>query len=468
MDFIDRGEEMKRLRRTSASGEGGLVVVWGRRRVGKTRLLLEWTRAANGVYWAADESAAPLQRRYLAETLELRLPGFGQVEYRDWRSLLERLVREARAAGWRGPLVIDELPYLLRVSPELPAILQRFVDHEARQAGFTLAVAGSSQRMMQGLVLSASAPLYGRARELLKLSAIPAGYLGEALGLRAPEQCVRAWALWGGIPRYWELAAPLGDLREAVDTLVLDPLGALHEEPSRLLLEESPPAIALRPLLDAIGAGAHRVSELAGRIGQPASSLSRPLTRLQELGLIIREVPFGEPERSSKRALYRLADPFLRFWFSVVAPKRSVLMQVPRATRLQLFDEALPRLCAEAWEELCRLAVPLLGALWGVDFGPARRYWAGSGPEWDVVAEPVSGEGLLLGEVKWMEGEVTTTAVEQALQSLLAKGVPPVRHSAGAPIHYAVFVPRKPRRAARLPGAHMHLVDAGDVLSVLR
>ncbi len=469
MDFLDRQEELHRLQRVTTGREGALVVVWGRRRIGKTRLLLEWVRSGKGIYWVADESASTIQRRNLAETLESRLPGFGQVEYRDWGTLLSRLAREARAARWRGPLVLDEVPYLIGPSPELPAVLQRFIDHDAREAGLVVALAGSSQRMMQGLTLAPDAPLHGRATELMKLRPIPAGYIGEALDIEQAFRCVQAYAVWGGVPRYWELASAFGDLRDAVDSLVLDPLGPLHEEPNRLLLEESPPAISLRPVLDAIGAGAHRVSEIAGRIGQPATSLGRPLGRLQELDLVTREIPFGEPERSSKRALYKLADPFLRLWFSLVAPKRSVLMQVSRAARLVLFDEAFTRLVAVAWEELCRQAVPFLGEqLGGVELGPAKRYWAGGGPEWDVVAESIDGKALLVGEVKWIEGEPKTAAVEQAARSLVAKGAPPGKRSGDSTVHHAVFVPRRPRGKLRLSVPNVHVIDAADVLAVLR
>jgi AAA+ ATPase superfamily predicted ATPase len=469
VDFIDRTEELRRLERVAAGRDGSLVVLWGRRRVGKTRLLLEWVRAHGGLYWVADTSAAPLQRRNLAETLQSRLPGFGEVEYPDWGTLLSRLAREARHARWRGPLVLDEVPYLVGASPELPATLQRFIDHDAREAGLLVALAGSSQRMMQGLTLDGSAPLYGRARELMKLRPLLAGYIGEALGHTSAAESVRAYTLWGGIPRYWELAEPYGDLREAVEALALDPLGPLHDEPTRLLLEESPPAITLRPVLDAIGAGAHRVSEIAGRIGQSATSLSRPLSRLQELDLVIRELPFGEPARSSKRALYKLGDPFARMWFSLIAPKRSLLMQVPRSARLRLFDEVFPRLTATVWEELCRQAVPLLAErLGGVSYGPASRYWAGGGPEWDVVAEAVDARSLLVGEVKWIEGEPSAAAVEHAIQSLLAKGVPPVSRPGGAEVHHVVFVSRLPRRKPRLPANNVFVVDAADVLAVLR
>jgi len=466
LDFVDRDAELSRLRRSEA--DGGLVVVWGRRRVGKTRLLLEWVRAAGGLYWVADESTPALSRRSLAEALSAKLPGFGEARYDDWPSLLGRLARDAKSVGFRGPLVIDEIPYLLASSPQLASALQRFIDHDARRAGLLVALAGSAQHMMQGLTLDPSAPLWGRARELIKLRPIPAGYLQAAFDLEHPSDAVRAWALWGGIPRYWELAASFPSSLEAADALVLDPLGPLHDEPTRLLLEELPSASSLRPLLEAIGAGAHRVSEIAGRIGQPATSLARALTRLQELEMVVRETPFGEPERSTKRALYKLADPFLRLWFAVVAPRRSQLLVATRKGRLKLLGERLPHLVAAAWEDLCRQAVPRLGpALGEASWGAAPRFWSGSGPEWDLVSAGSDGS-ILVGEAKWTEREPTLADIDRTVAALRAKGAPR-GHATTAGISIAVFFPNLPKGARRKYAGHgVHLVDAQQVLHALR
>jgi hypothetical protein len=129
---------------------------------------------------------------------------------------------------------------------------------------------------------------------------------------------------------------------------VLDPLGPLHREPDRLLLEELPPAMETRPVLDAIGAGAHRLSEIAGRMGRPATSMSRPLQRLVAMGLVRREVPFGESEKKSRRSLYSIDDPFFRLWFRVVAPHRGALAAGSRATRRDLRQRHWPGLASSA------------------------------------------------------------------------------------------------------------------------
>ncbi len=303
MKFVDRRNEIARLDRLASAEEGGLVVVYGRRRVGKTRLLLEWTKKHAGVYTVADQSVAELQRRYFAEAMDERLPAFSEVEYRDWRSLLSRLAREAQSAGWRGPLIFDEFPYLALASPELPSVLQRWIDHDARTARLQVAIAGSSQRMMQGFVLSGEAPLFGRAKEILEIQPLAPVHLHEVFAVPDGMRWVELYTAWGGIPRYWELAREAGDdVSSQVDRLVLDPLGPLHREPDRLLLEEIPSALETRPLLDAIGAGAHRVSEIAGRLGRPATSMVSE--SLDGRRVLLGEVKWSA-RRSGRRSLER-------------------------------------------------------------------------------------------------------------------------------------------------------------------
>lgn len=462
MKFVDRQDEMRRLDGTLGR-TGAFAVLWGRRRVGKSRLLTEWCRRRQGLYTVADQSAPSVQRRYLATAVDERFPGFADVEYPDWRSLLMRLADQADRADWQGPFVVDELPYLIAADPSVPGMLQNWIDRPDHR--LCVVVSGSSLHMMHGAILDAGAPLYGRAVEAFAVRPLKPGYLQEAVPFDQPRDMVSAYALWGGMPRYWELAEPFGtDLDTAVDSLVLDPSGPLHREPDRLLLEETPPATALRPLLDTIGAGAHRVSEIAGRLGRPASSLSKPLAALIEMGFVRRETPFGADPKSGKRSLYRIDDPFMRLWFRVVAPHRAALANAPRETRLQYWYRHRPSLEALAWEELCRMAVPLLHradtplADLG-PFEPAQRYWRGNAPERDVVAHSVDGRYLLVGEAKWTATAGPAARIGRQQQDVDLPG------ATSSEIVHVLFVPDA--REAET-GAGVVTVDAGTVMAVLR
>lgn len=457
MLFLNRTDELKRLERLLRQPKGGLAVVFGRRRVGKTRLLLEWVKKHHGVYFVGDQSSATLQREYFARALATRLPGFDQVEYRDWRGLFARLAIDARARRFRGPLAIDELPYLILSSPELPSVLQQWVDHEGKDARMVLTLAGSSQRMMQGLVLDRTAPLFGRAAEIVELQPLDPRWLTRAFKGQTAFERLATWTAWGGVPRYWELAQSVkGPIEQRVDELVLDPLGPLHHEPDRLLLEETPSAAELRPLLDAIGAGAHRASEIGGRSGKPVTSLARPLERLTELGLVRRETPFGEGARQTKRSLYRIADPFFRLWFRVVVPQRGFLAAATPAQRRKLLTAHLPALTAIAFEGLCVRRVPSLG-----DWLPAGRWWQGSAPEWDVVSTSPDGGRLLLGETKAWRKPATVDALRVEARRLRARPIPAITGLHPAPkCEWTLFVPAKaPRVPSQLEGVRIVTLD---------
>lgn len=400
LPFLDRREEAARFRHLLAREEGSLGVVYGRRRCGKSRLLREILPLERAVYYVGDDREDALQRAALATEIGRLLPGFERVTYPDWDALLARWWREARPGM---VLALDEFPALVAAARELPSLLQKYLDRESDR-GLHLLLSGSSQRMMQGLVLDRTAPLFGRASEILKIAPLPAGWIEEALQLREPERAIEAYAVWGGTPRYWELARDYPDLPTALRRLVLSPLGVLFEEPSRLLLDDMRDTTQAASILSLIGQGCHRISEIAARLGKPATALSRPLQRLQDMDLILRELPFGEAPRGGKRTLYKISDPFLRFWFRHVEVNRSRLGAGQVAAVEEEIGQQLGHHVGEVWEELARASVPLL-RVGGKAWGPAGRWW---GPgldrrplEVDVVAESSDGGSVLAGEVKW-------------------------------------------------------------------
>ena len=453
--FLDRVREITRLRRALSRQDGSLIVVYGRRRCGKSRLLQEALRERRHAYYLADLSAASMQRQALAVEAERVVPAFAAASYGDWAAVLDTWRMRAPRDAW---LVLDELPYLVQVSPALPSIIQRIIDRPGERP-LRLVVCGSSQRMMQGLVLDETAPLYGRAEEIVQVAPMPPEALPGALQLDA-EDSVVAYSVWGGLPRNWELAADYRSTSEALAALILDRNGVLHGEPSRLLLDDMRSAVQANSLLGLIGAGCHRLSELASRVGQSATNLSRPLSRLIDLGYVRREVPFGESTRSTRRSLYRLNDPFLLFWYRFVAPNRSRLERDLIDTVHAEVLARLPGHVAEVWEWLARRSVPHL-ATDGVRWNLASRWWGrgadGHPLEIDVVAESSDRRHLLLGEAKWSDR--ADPAVLLAELARKAQRVP-FRH--GRRMHYALWLKR--RVGDRLDGAP--IITPDTVMSV--
>ncbi len=387
------------MERMLQSNKSEFVCIYGRRRCGKSRLLREVLSNENTVYYTADEREAPLQRASLATEIARILPAFDLVTYPDWEALLGRFWQDAPCGV---ALAIDEFPFLVNASPELPSLLQKCYD-KSQERVIKLIFCGSSQTMMHGLVLDASAPLLGRATEIIKLDALKAGWIKTGLAIDNNEDALTAYTLWGGIPRYWELAADYPTIWEAYQHLVLDSMGVLHQEPERLLHEDlRDPAQAIS-ILALIGQGCHRLSEVAGRLGKPASSLSRPFNKLIELGLVYKDVPFNSNPKKNKQTLYKISDRFLSTWYKFVLPNRSLLERGIIEPVIQSIKNNFRQHLAASWEELVRESIPYLKSN-KLQWSPANRWWGTSLEhsqiEIDVVAQSLDGSTLLCGETK--------------------------------------------------------------------
>lgn len=402
MEFLDRTSERERLARFLAMKVGATACLYGRRRIGKSRLIDEVLgKRRDIVLYCADRSDPALQRARMAEDISHLLHGFADVSYQDWRSLFERWQRDAPPGS---ALVIDELPYLVEKSPELPSILQKIADG-LRKSGQKLILCGSSQRMMQGLVLDSSEPLYGRCRVLLKLGPIPYPWLKRAFPHTTPLDRLERYAVWGGVPRYWEVCEGESNLWTTLRDEVFSPNGLFHDEPSYVLKDDLEGAAQAASVLSLIGQGIERPSEMAGRLQVPQTALGRPLKRLMELGLVVRDIPFGRDIKGNKKSLYKLADPFLRFWYTFALPHYSNPHFLSEKDDLRIIREPFRVFLGQAWESLVRetlaqKAIPNSAIRWG----RVGRWW-GTGlnhvpMEIDLVAESVDGRTLLVGEAK--------------------------------------------------------------------
>jgi AAA+ ATPase superfamily predicted ATPase len=226
--------------------------------------------------------------------------------------------------------------------------------------------------MMQGLILSSKEPLYGRADQILKLAPIKISYLTEYLNCNA-SLTVEEYAVWGGIPRYWELRQKKPSLLEAVEYHIINSQGVLYDEPHRLLLDDMRDIIQAVTLLSVIGCGANRLSEIAARVEKPATQLSRPLDKLIELGFIEREIPFGENPKNSKKSSYRIADPFMDFYYRYVVPRRSLIELGRTQLIMKEINENINSYISRHWKYLCRKFVSG-NTINGITYNMASRW----------------------------------------------------------------------------------------------
>ena len=409
MNFVDRKEETSRLTKVLQREQVSFVVVYGRRRLGKSTLIKRVLKE-NDVYYLADESTAPHQRELLAKMIAQIIPDFDKVVYPDWETLL-------RTANHRTEnkftLCLDEMPNLVKQSPELPSVLQKLIDEKTLK--FNLIICGSSQTLMYGLVLDASSPLYGRANAILKMTPLHLPYLQEALHT-SDINTIEEYAIWGGVPRYWELRENYTLQDEAIAEEIFSANGTLYEEPAKLFKDDIKDIVQISTLLSFVASGSNRLSEIASRAGQESTNLSRPLGKLVDMGYLEREIPFGENPKNCKKSLYKVADPFLNFYYKFVVPNRSFielgrLKPITNQMKIQF-----PSFVGEYWERICRQAISG-NDLKGITYGMASRWWGNISRErrieLDVVAESLDRKYLLVGECKWTGTEDAQRLNEQ-------------------------------------------------------
>ena len=415
MKFFNREKEKQRLVKALKSKKAKLIIIYGRRRCGKSTLIKNTIEPAD-IYYMAQQSEEAVQRIQLANTIGEKIKGFDSVVYPDWESLftnLNNVVREPFT------LSIDEFPYLVKSSPALPGTIQKIIDNVPDRK-YNLILCGSSQQMMNGLILDATSPLYGRADEIMKITPLEAGWIADALNCN-PDQAITEYSVWGGVPRYWELRAEEKSFKEAVTNIILDRYGVLHEEPTRLFLDDMRESVQAFSILSVVGSGSNRLSEIASKLNKPATQLSRPVDNLIQLGYLKRDIPFGEPEKNSKRGIYRICDPFMNFYFTFMTPNLSRLELGLTNQVFRSFQSRLTGYASIEWENLCRRSIPKFPVN-NIEFSMASRWW-GAGlkrqpVEFDIVAESTDQKYILIGECKWSRvnhpGQVLKTLGQKA------------------------------------------------------
>lgn len=450
MNFIDRNKELGRLEAALKGCKGKLLVVYGRRRLGKSRLIKRILKEGD-VYYEATKSESSTQRLGLAASVALLYNDFDKPTYSTWDSLLSAFNNLCKEGA---TLMLDEFPYLVERDSSLPSVIQTIVDSGTMR--YNLLICGSSQRMMQKLVLDGSEPLYGRASEKINLGPIRAQYWWHALNLSA-KQVVEEYSVWGGVPRYWVLREQYSSLDDALENLILDEHGPLAEEPEALFLDDTNVIAPYISIMSAIGQGNAKFSRIADVVGHKVSELAPVMKNLIAMHYVRKEVPFGEDVEKSKKTLYVIDDPFLDFYYRFVVPARPLLSMDRTDVVLQNIHSHMAEHVGHIWERLCQIAVSgnnVFGHTWNV-----AAHWWGKVPvfkdgrktptgnrelEFDVVAESMDDKNtILVGECKWKSAD----HAERLLAQLQEK-VKYTPFAKSKKIVYALFLREKPLSAA--------------------
>lgn len=417
-NFFGREEELEALLAVSERPGAQFVVVYGRRRVGKTTLLLKWGElsALPTIYWVAVRGTpANLRQEFTQSVWRTLAPETAPPTFDSWEALFENmlaLVRERRLL-----VILDEFPWLSEADPSFASRLQNLWDHRIKGSNLILVLAGSHIGMMSRL-FEYQSPLYGRFTAQLLVKPLPFRTLKDFLPRYDLERRISTYAVVSGIPAYLELFQDDKTIGSNIKTQVMAPTGIFRNEPFFLLSDQVREPRNFISIIRAIGRGRHTLDEIATDTGLPKHQVSPYLDRLQDLRMVERRLPITVPpaKRSrSHKGRYHLSDHYHRFHFRFIDPHLDLLEQ-GRVEQVweKIGEQFRAFIGATAFEEICREWVWQQADRGKLPFKPDNvgSHW-GRGIQIDVVAINWSERWLLLGECKWGVDRISAQMVKE-------------------------------------------------------
>jgi len=402
--FVDRELEMETLQNEYERDGSALVVLYGRRRVGKTTLISEFIKDKKALFFLASEEAEAQNRNAFKEKVADFIDSdlLRSADIKNWDVLFKAIMDTPFES--KPVLVLDEFQYLGKANPAFPSIFQRIWEEILKDKSVMVILCGSLISMMESQTLAYGSPLYGRRTAQIRLKQIPFGYYHEFFPNKSRKELIEMYAVTGGVPKYIELFSESKDIYSAIQKCVLNRSGYLYDEPHFLLQQEVSEIGSYFSIIKAIAAGNSKLSAISSILEIKSTSLTKYLKTLIDLDILEREVPITEanPEKS-KKGLYKIKDNYLRFWFAFVYPNMSFIESGhSRIVMNKIRTSLVKNHIAYVYEDVCKERMWDLNAegAWPFNFTKIGRYWD-SKDEIDIVALDPEGKNLILGECKY-------------------------------------------------------------------
>ncbi len=397
--FVDRELELRLLEELWSKDSAAMVVVYGRRRIGKTLLLKKFLEGKRGVYLLAEEvEEKELMKEFserIAESLDMPVLRLNPID--SWRKLLRLLSSISRDE--RTIVVIDEFQYAVRSIRGLLSTLQAVWDEELSKTKIMLILCGSIVSFIEDKVLSEKAPLYGRITSILRIDELSPLHIPAFTPQWSSEDHIRLYTVFGGIPGYLSSIDQDKTLWDNIRSLVLRKNAPYFDEAKKILREEVREVTRYYSILEAVANGATSFSEIINATGIPRESLYKYIQVLVEMNILEKQLPV----LGKAKPVYRIRDKFLQFWFRYNARYRTAL-------ELELEDRVLNHirrdldksLVPTVWEEVVRHIASYMARLGLIDITPTKiGKWWHRGEEVDVVIVDEITRKLVVGEAKW-------------------------------------------------------------------
>lgn len=414
--FYCREEELRIMNQRYEKSRFECIIIYGRRRVGKTALINEFCKDKPTVYFSALNASSQENLEALSKAVYICKNPEGNYapSYQSFADALEEIT--VMAKNQRLVFVIDEYPYLARAEKSISSRLQHMIDHFWQDGKLYLILCGSSMSFMEYQVLGYESPLYGRRTAQFKIQALTYREMTVFHPELGAEDQALLYGVTGGIPHYINKLDVEGDMDEAILNNLFQSSSYLFEEPENLLKKELREPAIYNSIITAIAGGASRSNEISTKVGLESGICSKYLRVLLGLGILKKETPVTE--KPGKKTIYVIEDNFFRFWYRFVPKNMSVIS----AGRIrQVYAQAVKRFYPDymglVFEKMCREyllryadTLPVLlsevGQWWGTDTRTRKEI------QIDLVGTPVEGNEYLIGSCKYRNEKIGVDELE--------------------------------------------------------
>lgn len=413
--FIGRERELKRLKELYDTGKFQFPVIYGRRRVGKTALINEFVKDKDAIFFTAIESNEKQNLENFSRSIfAYENEALADSVFPSFQAALEYVFRIAGQK--RVILVIDEYPYVARVSKSLASTLQSLIDKNKDTSGLFLILCGSSMSFMENHVLAYKAPLYGRRTAQFKIQPFDFYETRNYFEKFSHQDLAVVYGMVGGTPQYLLQMNDNLSLEDNIKRSFLEPASPLFEEPNNLLKQEVREPAIYNAIIAAIAGGSGKLSEISSKVGEETSACASYIKNLISLGIIKKEIPYGE--KAGRKTIYKIEDNLYRFWYRFVPEN---IASINRGLVDAVYRNIAPELddyMGAVFEEIC------IQYLWRLrrhgkvrtEFNDIGRWW-GNDPKnkWKAEIDIMGtdgGESVLFGSCKWTNEKVDVGILE--------------------------------------------------------
>jgi len=408
--FIGRKNELSELSKLYNMDGFKFVIIYGRRRVGKTALITEFIKGKDNIFYISTEQNDKASLSDFSERVLERFPAAASAldSFPSWDKAFSYISDQAQKK--RIILAIDEYPYIAGGNPAISSILQKHIDTNFKSSNLFLILCGSSMSFMQNQVLGYESPLYGRRSAQFRIE--PFDYLDAGLFFpnTSCEKKMQAYAICGGIPQYLNAIAEYDSVMDGVYECFLKSSGILYEEPEYLLKQELREPTVYNSLIASIAGGASKLSEISTKSGEDSKKCSKYLKSLIDLNIIKKEYPYGV--KAERNSTYALRDNMFKFWYRFIPQN---ITNIESGLGKQVLENRICKYLSayvgRVFEDACRDYMKRINGTQGLPFmfhGIGR--WWGTDPETksqkeiDIIAD--ADDKAIFGECKWSDYEV--------------------------------------------------------------